>query len=165
MYIQILKTEASPRDVLLAHFKSLGGELPICGGWGYSMQDACILSNENPDADGIPFDWLGWQDVFIEKRLHEELIIQRPVGDSFSGIQWRHQSQRLVHQGGRAFDHITVEVQAMPERVWEELKAEFEGAGGIENPNFDFDKHLAKRQQSTITLIREYWFDITGKFR
>lgn len=165
MKIPPLNTEASPRTVLLAHFKSLGGMLPIRGGWGYSMRDACILDHADPEFAGMPFDWMGWQNVFIEKRLHEELIIQRPVGDGFSGIQWRTQNQRLVREWDRAFDHITVEVQAMPERAWEQLKAEFEGPEGIQNPNFDFDKHLEKRQQSTITAIREYWFDITGKFR
>jgi len=36
-----IETIESPRTILEAHFKSLGGELPIHGGWGYSQNDAC----------------------------------------------------------------------------------------------------------------------------
>jgi hypothetical protein len=165
MNIPPLNTEASPRAVLLSRLKSYMSEPPIRGGWGYSMQDACILDNEDPDVVGMPFDWLGWEKYFIEKRIHEELIHQRADGERFSGIELEKQKQTLMKDGDRYFDHLIIKVTALPNCAWEELKASYEGPNGVKNPNFAMSAHLAKHELKTVCIIREYWFDITGRFR
>jgi hypothetical protein len=36
---------------LVGHFKSLGRELPIRGGWGYGIEDAIIIDKNALNAD------------------------------------------------------------------------------------------------------------------
>ena len=68
----------SLRELFAKHFKSLGGELPIKGGWGYSKEDAIIIdSNDEVVEKGIPFDGIGLEHIIVKKRLLEELIIIR----------------------------------------------------------------------------------------
>ena len=75
--IQAPKIEAahSPREILAADFKSLGGELPIHGGWGYSLEDAAVIDKNDPTVpSGMPFDGVEIEYVFVEKRIYEELL-------------------------------------------------------------------------------------------
>jgi hypothetical protein len=37
-----LVTRKTPREILEADFANLRGNLPIRGGWGYTMEDACM---------------------------------------------------------------------------------------------------------------------------
>ena len=120
-----IRTDESPRDILRSDFRSLG-ELPIRGGWGYALEDAVIIEKHDPVVrKGIPFDGLGLERVFVEKRIFEELIIFRPEDDRCSGIEWGLLEQRLTHHNGRQYDVLTFEVTALPDKVWEELKAEW----------------------------------------
>lgn len=158
-------SQESPREILAADFKSLRGGLPIRGGWGYSQADACIIDKNDPLVDpSEPFDGVGVEYVFVEKRIYEEMIIFRPDGEKFSGIKWNLQEQRTLHEGGRVFDKLLFEITAFPANDWEELKAEFEGPQGYGHPEFDVEAHERKRQEKMVRYTREYWFDITSFF-
>lgn len=37
--------------VLAAHFPSPQGVVPVQGGWGYAMEDACVFDNADPLVD------------------------------------------------------------------------------------------------------------------
>jgi hypothetical protein len=162
--IQPISTSETPREIITADFPSVG-ELPISGGWGYSMEDACVIDKHDPVVDpGAPFDGVGVERVFVEKRIYEEMIIFRPEGHQFSGISWELQEQRTVHEGGRDYDHLVFEVKALRDADWEELKAEWEGPDGFMNPDFDREAHMRKKEEKTLTFTREYWFDITSFF-
>ncbi|PIP05010.1 MAG: hypothetical protein COX52_14290 [Syntrophobacterales bacterium CG23_combo_of_CG06-09_8_20_14_all_48_27] len=157
-----IKSKESPRDILAADFKSLHGGLPIRGGWGYSQEDACIIEKNDPLVDkSLPFDGVGVEYVFVEKRIYEEMIIFRPDGEKFSGIKWKLQEQSL-HECGRVFDRLVFEITAFPDNDWEELKAEFEGTQGYGHPDFDAEVHEKKRQEKMVQFTREFWFDITS---
>lgn len=158
-----IKTKESPRKILAAHFKSLRGELPISGGWGYSQAEACIIEKNDPLVDAsVPFDGVGVEYVFVEKRIYEEMIIFRPEGERFSGIKWSLQEQRTLHEGRRVFDKLVFEITAFPENDWEELKAEFEEPQDFGHPGFNAEAHERKRQEKMMRFTREFWFDITS---
>jgi hypothetical protein len=158
-----VSTVKPPRKVLAEHFKSLGGELPISGGWGYTKKDACIIDKTDPVVDPtIPFNGVGLEYIFVEKRIYEEMIIFRPVGEKFSGIDWKLLKQQLIHDGGRAFDNLVFEINAFKDNDWNELKAKFEGPKGYGSSNFDSDAHEKKRQEKIIRFTREFWFDVTS---
>ena len=158
-----IKSKDSPREILAADFKSLRGGLPIRGGWGYSQKDACIIDKNDPLVDpSLPFDGVGVEYVFVEKRIYEEMIIFRPDGEKFSGIKWNLQGQRTFHEGGRAFDRLVFEITAFPDNEWEVLKAEFEGPQGYGHPDFNAEVHERKRQEKMVRFTREFWFDITS---
>jgi hypothetical protein len=161
--IEKIVSKESPRQILAEHFKSLGGELPIRGGWGYTKKDACIIDKNDPVVDPeLPFDGGSIEYIFVEKRIYEEMIIFRPENDRFSGIRWNRLKQELIHDGDRVFDKLVFEITAFSDKDWEELKTEYEGPDGYGNPNFDLAAHEKKRQEKMIHFIGEFWFDITS---
>lgn len=158
-----INSQESPREILAADFKSLRSGLPIRGGWGYSQEDACIIDKNDPLVDpSVPFDGVGLEYVFVEKRIYEEMIIFRPDGQKFSGIKWNLQEQSTLHEGKRVFDKLVFEITAFSDQEWEELKAEFEGPQGYGRPEFDGGAHARKRQAKMVRITREFWFDITS---
>lgn len=156
-------SEESPRDILAADFKSLRGGLPIRGGWGYTQADACIIDKNDPLVDpSLPFDGVGIEYVFVEKRIYEELVIFRAGGERFSGIKWNLLGQNLLHEAERYFDRLIFEITAFRDNDWEELQAEYEGPKGYRHPDFDREEHERTRQIKMVRFVREFWFDITS---
>ena len=163
--IRPVKSKKSPRQVIAADFEPRGSELPIKGGWGYSKDEACIIDKFDPAVDpNVPFNGIGIEYIFVEKRIYEEMIICRPSGDEFAGIKWELIRQELITDKDKKYDKLLFEISAFPEKDWEELKAEYEGPNGYGNPNFDLEAHEKKRQQRMIKITREFWFDITSFF-
>jgi hypothetical protein len=152
----------SPRSILATDFASLG-ELPIRGGWGYTIDDACIIDKDDPAVDpSLPFDGFGLEYTFVEKRIQEEMILMRPEGEQFTEIHWNLESQDLVEADGRYFDHLVFEVNALRLDEFEQLKLEFEGPLGESSPDFDAQAFGAKCRAKVMRFEREFWFDITS---
>lgn len=161
--INPIDLQKSPKEILLACFKSLNGVLPIRGGWGYTQNDACIIDKNDPLVNAsLPFDGVGIEYVFVEKRTYVEMIILRPEGEKFSGIQWKLQNQSTLFDAGRHFDRLIFDITAIGDDDWNTLKAEFEGPYGHGHPDFDEVTHARKRQEKTVHLTGEFWFDITS---
>lgn len=162
--VKPLRTRESPRQLFVQHFKSID-ELPIRGGWGYSQEDAVVIDRDDPIVPrDQPFDGVGIEYVFVEKRLYEELIIFQPKGHKFSGIRWELADQRTVSEQGRKYDVLRFDVTALPDADWDALKAEWEGPDGFESPDFDHEAHQRKREAALVHYVAEYWFDITSFF-
>lgn len=160
-----LCTDESPREILANDFQSLNGGIPISGGWGYTIDDACVIERHDPLNDAnTPFDGVGIEHIFVEKRIYEEMIIFQPEGQKFSGIGWKLVKQSLHSEHGRHFDKLIFDVTAFSDRDWEELKQEFEGPNGVRSAEFDEDEHERKRQEKIVHFTREFWFDITSFF-
>ncbi|MBV2235314.1 MAG: hypothetical protein KUL75_07180 [Sterolibacterium sp.] len=160
-----IKTEESPREILATDFNSPPGGLPIRGGWGYSQEDACVIDKNDPLVDpSLPFNGVGVEYIFVEQRIYEEMIIFRPEGERFSGIEWELQMKSTVRKEGRIFDNLVFEITAFSDEDWEELRAEFEEPNGYEHPAFDSEAHERKRQEKMVRFTREFWFDITSFF-
>lgn len=158
-----ITSQESPKVILAADFKSLSGGLPIRGGWGYSQADACIIDKNDPLVDpSLPFDGVGLEYVFVEKRIYEEMIIFRPEGEKFSGIKWNLEEQNLIPDAGRYFDRLVFEITGFLDNDWEELKSEFEGPQGFGHPDFDLEAHHKKRLEKMVRFTREFWFDVTS---
>lgn len=153
----------SPREILATDFKSLKGPLPIRGDWGYTKSDAYIIDKNDPLVDPkVPFDGVGLEYIFVEKRIYEEMVIFRPEGERFSGIEWKLKNQSTVNEDERSYDRLIFEITAFSDNDWKELKAEFAGPQGHSNPNFDMEAHEKKRQKRMLHITREFWFDITS---
>lgn len=158
-----ISSKESPREILASDFKSLHGGLPIRGGWGYTKEEACIIDKNDPLVDpSIPFDGIGVEYAFVEKRIYEEMIIFRPEDERFSGIRWNLREQYLLHDAGRDFDRLVFDITAFRDNDWEQLKAEYEGPQGYGHPNFDEEAHEKKRQEKMVRITKEFWFDITS---
>ena len=157
-------TNVSPREVLATHFPRDCTALPIKGGWGFTKEDAVVIDKNDPIVNpAIPFNGVGIEYLFVEKRIYEELIIVPPAGEKFSGITWDLIQQSLVSDGDRKFDFLEYDVRAFHDQDWETLKAEWEGITGPLS-YFRRKAHLKKRESLQACLRREYWFDITSFF-
>ena len=85
----IIRSRETPRQIIFEDYKSLDGELPIAGGWGYTQADAAIIDKNDPVViEGLPFDGVGIEYIFVEKRIYEELIIFKLLGEPYAGIRW-----------------------------------------------------------------------------
>lgn len=169
MYIEMqtpkIRSEETPREIIAADFKSLRDELPISGGWGYSKEDAVVIDKNDPVVPkGLPFDGIGIEYVFVEKRIYEELIIFRPDDSKFAGIEWKLIEQRLVSDDDRKFDVLSFDVTAIPDIDWELLKREWEQNHGFQTSQSALEAHIEKKNSKTVHYTAEYWFDITSFF-
>lgn len=161
IFIEPINIKVPLRNLIFDHFKSLSRELPIKGGWGYTKEDAIIIDKNDHTVDSkVPFDGVGLEYIIAEKRIYEELIIQRPEDDRFSGIRWNLLSQDCIHEGDRIYDNLVFKVTAHREKDFEELKNIWES--NLTNPKFETEEHLKKHEELLCHYESEYWFDITS---
>lgn len=158
-----IRSNETPREILAADFKSLGGELPIQGGWGYSREDAVIINKDDPVVEkGLPFDGVSIEYIFVEKRIYEELIIFRPENKRYSGIRWNLIKQQLTSHNDKSYDVLYFAVTAIPHSDWEALKSEWESNNGFQSSKAKLKLHMEKQDSKIILYQTEYWFDITS---
>jgi hypothetical protein len=154
-------SEKPPRE-LWKEFPPYETDLPIHGGWGYSLEDACIIDRNDPVVDpSVPFDWISVEYDFVENRILDEMYA---VPWDYLKVEWDLVSQELIRDGERSFDRMIFEISAIARDDWEELVAEWNGPNGHRNPNFDPESLLKKREEKRIRFQREFWFDITSFF-
>jgi hypothetical protein len=92
----IISSKETPRQIIFEDDKSLNGELPISGGWGYTKDGAVIIDKNDPVVpEGLPFDGVGIEHIFVEKRIYEELIIFKRLGEAYAGIEWKQIEQHV----------------------------------------------------------------------
>lgn len=152
----------SLREVIAQDFKKLPGELPIKGGWGYSIEDAIVIDKNDPIVDqSIPFPGVAIEYQVVDKRLLEELIIFRPE-DRYMGIIWKRNMQSCFGANGKSYDHLIIKGHCFSEEDFLSLKNE--AIGCEDNPNFNIVEHFKKRERLMWHFTTEYFFDITSFF-
>ena len=154
-----LITKESPRQIILEDFKI---DLPISGYWGYNLESACVIDKNDPTvSQGMPFDGIGIEHIFVEKRIYEEMIIFRDDHEKYAGIRWDRQAQQLLIEGNKTYDKLTFNIIGFSDQVWDELIRRFEEiqkSGKVELMT-ELD---AYRESKAYRLTREFYFDITS---
>lgn len=117
-----------------------GTGLPIDGGWGYSIDDACIIAVDG-DNDTHPAV-VAVEYEFIEARIGTEL----DSCEGFVDYQWKLLKQGLTRINGSSFDHFIVEIAVVRN-------------GDVHA--YDPETYQRKREALTVRFQRDYWFDIT----
>lgn len=127
-----IDTKESPRSILKKDFESQ--ELPIKGGWGYSIADACIIDKNDPIVNPeLPFSGIRIEKTFVDMRIKEEMVRLYSDGEAFTNIHYRLLKQNLIQDNGKSYDRLEYEITA----------------------NVKTEK---------IIFTREFWFDITSFF-
>lgn len=154
-----LFTKESPRQIIFEDFKI---DLPIKGGWGYDFESACVIDkNDSTVSKVIPFDGVGIEYVFVEKRIYEEMIIFRKTHEKYSGIRWQLEKQVLLFQRDKPYDKLIFSVVGFNDEVWGELTSRFEELKN--NGKLDLLPELdAYRESKAYRFTREYYFDISS---
>ena len=156
-----LFTKDSPRKIIFEDFKM---DLPITGGWGYDLATACVIDKKDPTVNpGIPFDGVGIEYVFVEKRIYEEMIIFRESHEKYSGIRWDLKAQELLSQNERRYDKLVFNVVGFSDAIWDELTSRFEAI----QKSGEFEK-IAEldlyRESKIYRFTRVFYFDVTSFF-
>ncbi|QWE11172.1 hypothetical protein [Polynucleobacter sp. es-EL-1] len=154
-----LLTRESPRQIIYEDFNI---DLPIAGGWGYDLDTACVInkydSMVNPN---MPFDGVGIEYLFVEKRIYEEMIIFRQSDEKYSGIRWDLEKQELISRDDRRYDKLVFSVLGFSDAAWSEITDRFEAiqkSGELEKM-VELDRH---RESKAYRFKREFYFEITS---
>ncbi len=154
-----LLTRESPRQIILEDFKM---DLPIMGGWGYDFDTACVIDkNDSSVNPSMPFDGVGIEYVFVEKRIYEEMIIFRQTHEKYSGIRWDLEKQELISRDEKHYDKLIFNILGFSDPIWNELTSRFEAiqkSGELEKM-VELD---AYRESKAYRFKREFYFDITS---
>lgn len=152
-----------PQVFLARKYKSKP-PLPIRGGWGYSKEDAVVIDRSHPAAANFkPFNGVEVEYAFIQLRMYEELIGTRQPGEQHMGCKFKLIKQNLVAgEGGKKYDVMLCDITALPDDVFEALKAEWEGPDGFASDDFDVEEHERRRGAATVHYVGEYWFEISS---
>ena len=156
--IQLI-TKESPRQIIFEDFKI---DLPIKGGWGYDFDDACIIDKTDPSASkGMPFDGVGIEYVFVEKRIYEEMIIFRNSDEKYAGIRWNLDKQELLFYNDKPYDKLIFNVIGFADVVWDELTSRFEEIQKSGKPEL-IDELNAYRESKAYRFTKEFFFEISS---
>ena len=154
-----LLTREPPRQIIFEDFKI---DLPIKGGWGYSFDSACIIDKTDPTVSKVmPFDGVGIEYVFVEKRIYEEMIIFRGDHEKYAGIRWNLDKQELLFNNNKPYDKLVFNIVGFTHDVWNELTSRFSEIEktGKHELMAELD---AYRETKALKLIREFYFDISS---
>ena len=156
--IQLI-TKESPRQIIFEDFKI---DLPISGGWGYSIESACVIDkNDSIVSKVLPFNGIGIEYIFVEKRIYEEMIIFRGANEKFAGIRWDRKTQEVFAEGGKTFEKLVFNVIGFSDQDWDKLTSRFEEIQ--KNGKVELMSELnAHRESMAHRFIREFYFDISS---
>lgn len=149
----VLVPQHKPADIRCYYPRLLPAALPIEGGWGYTIDDAAVITGG---------DLYTIEKTFIAFRNQYDLLVSRcrPVDHSLVRIQWAPRFQLLVHRQDRVYDRIVGTVSGIPNGLvfrGRESLADLSATG----PTGKDPHRIACWDAHRIHVEREYWFDIT----
>jgi hypothetical protein len=155
-----IKTKEPPRFVIKELYKI---DLPIKGGWGYSINDACIIDKTDKSViQGPPFDGVSVEYVFIEKRNYAELInthyskeVYRKTDKYYAHIECKLIKQRCFSEDGKRYDHLEFEIECVPKEIFDKLSE-------LAKDPDKLDEVWKIHEKEKLIFEREYFFDITS---
>lgn len=151
-----------PRTILQQHFPRTANQCNFSGGWGYDADHAVIVKEFDPEINpDEKFDGVSLEYAFIDKRIREELIFNRPEGGHFVGLDYNCLGHSLLRIDDVPYDYIKVEVTAYPEKEWNELKADWEAYDGYKDDPEGRKRNLDRKEACKITYQTEYYFNIS----
>ena len=154
-----LITKESPRQIIFEDFKI---DLPIKGGWGYDFDSACTIDKTDPSVSKeMPFNGVGIEYVFVEKRIYEEMIIFRGEDEKYAGIRWDLDNQELLFNNNKPYDKLIFNIVGFSDAVWDEITSRFEEiqkSGRLEL----IDELNAYRESKAYRFTKEFYFDISS---
>ena len=154
-----------PRTILPQHFPRTANQCNFSGGWGYDVEHATIVKEFDPEINpDEKFDGVSLEYAFIDKRIREELIFNRPEGERFEELDYNTLGHSLQRIDGIPYDYLLVEVTAYPEKEWNELKADWESHDFYKDDPEGREANLARKEACKITYQAEYYFNISDFF-
>ncbi len=131
-------------------------KLDISGGWGYDYKSPVVVNSLD-----IPIDQ--FLNLFASLRANIEMNMTLEEDDRYGGINVHFIDGEQFSIENKTYDHVRFEVTAMKEREYAKVIQEYKDNYG-KNRDFDMDKHFKKREELTIKLIVDFWFEGLQKY-
>ena len=159
---RLLEDYPLPREILQQHFPRTAKQCNFSGNWGYDVDHATIVKEFDPEINpDEKFDGVSLEYAFIDKRIREELIFNRPEGERFEELDYNTLGHSLQRIDGIPYDYLLVEVTAYPEKEWNELKEDWESHNCYNDDPEGRKRNLERKAACKITYQAEYYFNIS----
>lgn len=127
-------------------------DIDIVGGWGYTPQEALILSKPIV----TPIDQL--QHTIASMRTHIEMSMTRPPEQRYGGINLQETERETISKNDCKYEKVSYKVTAMLESDYAKFISEYkEGYGSQE---FDISTHFENRKKATLSRDIDVWFSV-----
>ncbi len=131
-------------------------KLDISGGWGYDYKSPVVVNSLD-----IPIDQ--FLNLFASLRANIEMNMTLEEDDRYGGINVHFLDGEQFSIENKTYDHVRFEVTAMKEKEYAKVIQEYKDNYG-KNRDFDMNKHFKKREELTIKLIVDFWFEGLQKY-
>lgn len=148
---QNIPTTTPVREVIRSAFDA---DLPVEGGWGYTIEEALTLLPPLP----APLTQLEY--TLASMRTHIEMQMTLPPEQRYGGINLNElqREERTIEE--KTYDIVTYEVTAMKESDYARFIEEYKEGYGKED--FDITAHFESRKAATLHREITFCFDITA---
>jgi hypothetical protein len=138
-----ISTKELPRNVIKELYKI---DLPIKGGWGYGIDDVCIIDKLDESVNQNYAE-------LINTRYSKE--VYRKDDNSYAHIEWNVINQRTFDINGTRYDHLEFQIECVTREVFEQLSKLAEDKNNLE-------KVWKIHEKEKLIFKRECYFDITS---
>jgi hypothetical protein len=146
-----IPSEEPIKEVIKAAFDT---DLPLEGGWGYTMPLATII-RANPD--NIPLTQ--FEHMIASMRAYLEMNMTRPKEERYGSINLNEKSRETIEEGEKIYHHVIYEISAMKESDYAAfIEAYKEGYG---KEDFDMEEHFQRRKEATLVRMEPHWFEVS----
>lgn len=133
-----------------------GVKLDIEGGWGYDNKTPVIVKSLD-----MPIDQ--FLHMFANIRANIEMNLTLEEDERFGGINADFVDGQQFEIENKIFDMVTFNITGMKETDYAQFIQEYKDNYG-KNPDFDMDGHFKRRQEATISLMADFWFEGLEKY-
>jgi len=136
--------------------EAFGVKLDISGGWGYDNKSAVKVHSLE-----MPIDQ--FLHTFAAIRANIEMNLTLQEDERYGGINIHFIDGQQFEIENKMYDHITFEITAMKEKEYVEFIQEYKDNYG-KNKDFDMSKHFKRREEATISVEADFWFEGLEKY-
>lgn len=126
-------------------------KIDISGGWGYDYKSPIVVNSLD-----MPIDQ--FLNLFAKLRANIEMNLTLEEDERYGGINVHFIDGEQFSIENKTYDHIKFEVTALREKEYAEVIKEYKDNYG-KNEDFDMDKHFKKREELTIKVVSDFWFE------
>lgn len=139
--IEQIQSSDKIEDIIFGAFNL---KLPVSGGWGYSQDEATIISDQQKRKQ--------IQYMFATARSTIEMNLTQTENERYGGINVKELSSETYDD----FEKVTFEISAILEHVYAKFIQEYKDNHGKEG--FDLKDHFSRREENTLKRIECFWF-------
>ncbi len=146
MEFEKIKSDDKVEDII---FGALELKLPVTGGWGYTKEEAVIITDDSMPAMQVEY-------MFVTAHATIVMNLTQPKEKRYGGINVKELSRESLTQNGENIEKVEYEISGMLENVYADFIKEYKENHGDEK--FDLNGHFKRRDENTLKIKQTFWF-------